>query len=166
MLKTQTIARAAGGFWLMTIVAGMLAMGGGSRGTAANLVATGCYLAATLLVYLLLRPVNGFLSLLAALFSVGGCVLSIVISLRLVPIPINPLVAFGLHCLLVGYLITQSTFLPKILGVLLAFGGLGWLTFAYPPFANTLLPWIILPGVVGEGCLSLWLVAFGVKVRS
>ena len=42
-VKTQTIARAAGGFWLMTIAAGMLAMGGGARGTAANLVATACY---------------------------------------------------------------------------------------------------------------------------
>lgn len=166
MMPLQLMARSAGAFWLMTIVAGMLAMGGGPRGTAANLVATACYFVATLLVYLLLKPVDSFLSLLAALFSIAGCALSVIISLRLAHIPLNPLVSFGLHCLLVGYLIIQSTFLPKTLGVLLAIGGLGWLTFAYPPFANRLLPWIILPGIVGEGCLSLWLIAFGVKVRS
>ena len=38
-------------------------------------------------------------------------------------------VFFGVYCLLIGYLIFKSAFLPRILGVLMAFAGLGWLTF-------------------------------------
>jgi hypothetical protein len=42
-------------------------------GTAASLVATAFYIAATLLVYELLKPVNKTVSLLAAFFSLVGC---------------------------------------------------------------------------------------------
>ena len=49
-------------------------------------------------------------------------------------------VFFGLYCLLIGYLIFRSAFLPRILGVLMAFAGLGWLTFLSPPLANYLSP--------------------------
>jgi hypothetical protein len=42
-------------------------------GGTANLVATACYLTATILVYVLLKAVNRHLSLLAAFFSLLGC---------------------------------------------------------------------------------------------
>jgi Domain of unknown function (DUF4386) len=50
------------------------------------------------------------------------------------------LVFFGFYCLLIGYLVFRSTFLPRILGVLMAFAGLGWLTFLSPPLASSLDP--------------------------
>lgn len=162
----QIRARAAGACWLMTIGAGALAMfAGGRSGTAANLVATAFYVAATILVYGLLKPVSKSLSLLAAFFSLVGCALSVLTSLHLAPSGPNPLVFFGLHCVLVGYLILRSTFLPRVLGALLAFGGLGWLTFLSPPLATSLSPYIILPGLLGETSLSLWLLVVGVNVR-
>src|SRR6266850_2928947 len=48
------------------------------------------------------------------------------------------LVFFGLHCLGVGYLILRSTFLPRIIGGLMVLAGVGWLTFLFPPLANSL----------------------------
>ncbi len=73
------------------------------------------------------------------------------------------LVFFGFHCLLVGYLIFRSIFLPRILGVLMAFAGLGWLTFLWPPLAAYLNSYILLPGLIGEGLLTLWLLVVGVN---
>ena len=155
-------ARAAGFFWLMTILTGAVAMFVGGN-IVVNLTATACYAVATLLVYSLLKPVNRNLSLLAAVFSLMGCVIGTLSVLRLVSFQINPLAFFGLHCLLVGYLIFRSTFLPRILGVLLAFGGLGWLTFLFPQFANALSPYNVFPGILGEGALALWLLVVGVN---
>jgi len=158
-------ARMAGFFWLMTIVSGALALVFANGRLVANLLATACYLVATLLVYQLLKPVNKNLSLLAASFSLVGCVLGFLGAFKLAPSSINPLVFFGLHCLLVGYLIFRSTFLPRILGVLLAFGGLGWLTFISRPLANSLSPYNLAPGILGELSLSLWLIVVGVNVQ-
>ncbi|HMG72660.1 MAG TPA: DUF4386 domain-containing protein [Pyrinomonadaceae bacterium] len=78
---------------------------------------------------------------------------------------INPLVFFGFYCLLIGYLIFRSTFLPRILGVLMVFAGLGWLTFLSPPLADSLSPYIFIPGLLGEGALTLWLLIMGVNVQ-
>lgn len=73
------------------------------------------------------------------------------------------LVFFGFSCLLVGYLIFRSTFLPRMLGILMAFAGLAWLTFLWPPLANNLEPYVLLPGLIGEGSLTLWLLIVGVN---
>jgi|HubBroStandDraft_4_1064222.scaffolds.fasta_scaffold09599_4 hypothetical protein len=75
------------------------------------------------------------------------------------------LVFFGFYCLLIGYLILRSTFLPRILGVLMAFAGLGWLTFLYPPLANDLDPYVRVPGIIGEGSLTVWLLVMGVNLQ-
>jgi hypothetical protein len=64
---------------------------------------------------------------------------------------------------LIGYLIFRSSFLPRILGALMAIGGLGWMTFVSPPLANYLSPFSMVPGILGEGVLTLWLLAFGVN---
>jgi Domain of unknown function (DUF4386) len=49
-------------------------------------------------------------------------------------------VFFGFYCLLIGYLIFRSGFLPRILGAGMAIAGLGWLTFLSPPLAHDLSP--------------------------
>ena len=77
---------------------------------------------------------------------------------------------FGLHCLLIGCLILKSTFLPRMVGALMVFAGLGWLTLSFssllsPPFARNLFPYIMLPGFLGEALLTLWLLVIGVNVQ-
>jgi len=97
-------ARIAGFFWLMTIITGMFGFIAGGRfmvagdaaATAANildhevlyrlafisnLVATGCYLAVTLFVYQLLKPVNRTVAAFVVLFSIMGCAVGLVSSL-------------------------------------------------------------------------------------
>jgi hypothetical protein len=74
-------------------------------------------------------------------------------------------VFFGVYCLLIGYLIFKSSFLPRILGVLMAFAGLGWLTFLSPPLANYLSPYIQVFGFLAELSLCMWLLVIGVNVQ-
>jgi hypothetical protein len=75
------------------------------------------------------------------------------------------LVLFGFYDLLIGYLVFKSTFLPRFLGVLMALAGLGWLTFLYPPLANSLSPYILVLGFLAELSLMLWLLVKGVNVQ-
>jgi uncharacterized protein DUF4386 len=72
-------------------------------------------------------------------------------------------VFFGFYCLLIGYLILKSTFLPRLLGALMVFAGLGWLTYLSPPLARSLSPYILAPGILGEGSLTVWLLVKGVN---
>ena len=73
------------------------------------------------------------------------------------------LVFFGLWCVLTGYLIFRSTFLPRILGVLLAIDGLGWMTYMSPPLGHHLFPIIAVASGLAEIPLQLWLLIFGVN---
>ena len=75
------------------------------------------------------------------------------------------LVFFGFYDLLIGYLIFRSAFLPRVLGVLMALAGLGWLTFLYPPLANSLSPYVLVLGFLAELLLMLWLLVKGVNVQ-
>jgi len=59
----------------------------------------------------------------------------------------------------------QVGFLPRILGVPMAFAGLGWLTFLSPPLANYLSPYILVLGFLAELALMLWLLVMGVNVQ-
>jgi hypothetical protein len=73
------------------------------------------------------------------------------------------LVFFGAWCLLIGYLIFRSTFLPRVLGALLAISGLGWVTYLYPPLAHRVFPFIAAASALGEIPLELWLIVMGVN---
>jgi len=164
-VSPQPTARTAGAFWLVTFVAGSLALfvGRGPLFFAANIVAPLAYLVATLAMYRLLKAVNRVLAFLAALFGVVGCATSL---LRLAPVlHVRDLVFFGLQCLLIGWLICRSTFLPRILGVLMLVAGLGWLTNLWPRLADSLAPYNLLPGILGEGVLIIWLLWKGVNVQ-
>lgn len=160
----QATARIAGAFWGLTFVTGAVALslGGGGATTALNKVASLCYVVATLFVYRLLKPVNRSVSLLAAAFGLAGCAVSL---FGLGPIiHVRDLVFFGFHCLLVGYLILRSTFVPRFIGALMVLAGIGWLTFAWPPLAKSLAPYNMIPGMLGEGVLIVWLLVKGVDV--
>jgi uncharacterized protein DUF4386 len=107
-----------------------------------------------LLLYYLFKPVNKSLSLLAALFSLAGCAITALSFIDRAPSNISPLAFFGPFCLLIGYLILRSTFLPRILAVLMALAGLGWLTFL-TPLANYLALYSKVLGFVAELSLML-----------
>jgi len=160
----RTKARIAGVFYALTIVTGASALFVPEPlRTTLLLASTACYIAVTFLFYGLFRAVNRYLSALAAVFSLIGCGLSILALIHPGPIALNPLVLFGCYCLMIGYLILRSTFLPRFLGALMVFGGLGWLTFISPVLANYLSPYNMAPGVLGETALTVWLLAVGVN---
>jgi hypothetical protein len=74
------------------------------------------------------------------------------------------LVFFGLWCVLTGFLIFRSTFMPKVLGVLLAISGLAWMIFLVPPVgAHLFMPYIAGASALGEIPLELWLIIFAVN---
>ena len=79
------------------------------------------------------------------------------------------LVFFGFNCLALGYLIFRSTFLPRIIGVLLAIEGLSYLinsfaNFLAPEFAARFFPFLA-ASAVAEVSLCLWLLVMGVNVQ-
>jgi hypothetical protein len=133
-------------------------------GNATNLIATAFYVVLTLLFYGMFKPVNGILSLLAALFSLAGCIV-MTLNLFLPSLPISSLLFFGPYCLLIGYLILRSSFLPRILGLLMALAGLGWLAFLFPTVAHSLTLSIEIFGIVAEASLMLWLLVMGVDFQ-
>ena len=164
------IARLAGGFYALNILTGSLSLflagrGLSGSGNAANLVASACYVAVCLMFFTLFKPVNRTLSFVAASVGLFGCVLGALGVFDLSLAGISPLVFFGAYCLLIGYLILRSTFLPPVLGVLMIIGGLGWLTFVSPSLAGQLKPFNLVPGIVGETALTVWLLLKGVNAE-
>ncbi|WP_419876075.1 DUF4386 domain-containing protein [Candidatus Pristimantibacillus sp. PTI5] len=157
-------------------------------------------------LYVLLKPVNKNLALLAALFrlvytAVFGIALQHFLSvlqllsgaeyltvftteqlhaqvLLLIDAFNNGwligLVFFGLHLLVVGYLIIKSRgYLPKLIGIFLVLSAAGYLTDSiaqfllpnYSDYQTVFLLIVAIPGVVGELSLAFWLLIKGVKVQ-
>ena len=80
------------------------------------------------------------------------------------------LIFFGLACLLLGRLIFRSGYLPKFVGVLMGLAGVCYLVATYgalfaPAFGQAISPWILLPVLIGEATLCLWLLLMGVNVK-
>ena len=154
-------------------------------GFAGNMIAIVTYVAVTALFYQLFKPVNKTVSLLAAFMSLMGCaVLAVGCVFYLAALPASPrlqqsptltlmfiklyaqsfntsFVFFAFYCILIGYLIFRSLFMPRILGVGMMLAGLGWVTALWPPLVPYLSPYLMVFGL-GEGALIVWLLVKGV----
>lgn len=156
-----------------------------------------------LALYIILKPVNKNLALLALLFNLIQTAVLVANSFNLVmplflvgnaeylkafePNQLHVwtqlfvrlhsygfgvgLVFFGLTCLVCGYLIFKSGYLPRILGILIMIAGLCYLTNSFalllaPTVAAVIVPAILLPSLVGELSLALWLVIKGIRVEA
>jgi len=78
------------------------------------------------------------------------------------------LMFFGFYCFLLGWLIIASTFMPRVVGVLLAIGGLAYMTYSFADFVSPRLAagfasWPLLLGTFGEVALTLWLLVVGLN---
>lgn len=81
------------------------------------------------------------------------------------------LIFFGCVCLLEGYLIRRSGYLPKVLGALMQVAGACYLINSLalllaPAIESALFPAILMPCLVAELSLALWLLLKGVDVSA
>jgi Domain of unknown function (DUF4386) len=160
-LRTQI----AGVIYLLTVLAAAYAeiFVRGRLDIAGGLMVALAMTAVTLLFYDILSPLNRKLLVLAASFNLVGLAFEV---LQVQPHGANIAVVFnGFFCLLIGCLVFRSTCVPRILGVLMTFGGLGWLTLFVPPLANYLSPYNLAFGLLGEGAVCLWVLLAGVNVQ-
>ncbi|NGP77387.1 DUF4386 domain-containing protein [Balneolaceae bacterium YR4-1] len=75
---------------------------------------------------------------------------------------------FGLHCLLLGYLLYKSNLLPGFLGILLAIASVGYLTESFgmllvPAYEDIYLLMVAISAGIAELTLCLWLLIKGVR---
>ena len=158
----------------------------------ANLVAGICYIAVVGLLNELLKPVQPGISRLAVLFGVAGCIIGATTAALQLAAPAvlsgagaassahaaHALLAtagraagvgltlFGCYCLLLGWLVFRSGFIPKVFGALLMVSGSTWLVgnlvlLADPALASKFLLVVGL-AAVGEIIFTLWLLVKGV----
>ena len=146
-------------------------------------------------LYVLLRPASSSLSLLAAWFRLvfvaifGINQLNLFIVLQLARDSDYAQVAlfldvynygthisfvfFGIHILILGYLVFKSDYIPRILGVLLMVASLGYIVDSFANFlsssyASNEVAFILIvavPAVISELSLTLWLLFKGVNVE-
>ena len=162
-------------------------------GVAANLFATACYAAVTVLFYALFKVVKRSLAQPVMFTSLTALAIWTSASLCELAATLVPpggdasgpraehqglmllewnahasdlgLAVFGAYCLLIGYLIVKSTFQPRVLGTLMTLGGIGLLTYLSPSLARDLYPYNAAPALVAETSLMLWLLVKGVNVQ-
>lgn len=160
-------------------------------GVVANLVATLCYIVVVGLLNELLRAVQPAISRLAVLFGLSGCIIgATTAALQLTPSALAALTGsatsaaahafliaggrangvaltmFGCYCLLLGWLVVRSGFVPKIFGFLLMLSGAAWLVgnlalLFEPALAERFLA-VVGVAALGEILFTLWLLWKGV----
>jgi hypothetical protein len=77
---------------------------------------------------------------------------------------------FGFHLLLLGYLVYNSGFWPRFLGILLLLASLGYLAQSYghilaPQYDDLLSTIVIVVTIPGELAFTLWLLIKGINVE-
>lgn len=171
-------------------------------GIVAGLIVVACGVPQVLFEYLLLRPVQRNVAVLAVLFNMLSLVMesvsalghlgalalvsgrdslngvmahqlqawaSLAIDLHDADLNISFLF-FGCVCLLYGYLIFRSRFLPRFLGVLMTLAGVCYagnsiLVFLdLHVFPSSGIPVLLMPAGLSELILCLWLLVMGVDV--
>jgi len=177
MNDPRRIARLAGALWLVVIAASVFSVATQSAlprlAFAANQFSGVCYLGVTVLLYQLFKPVDASISLFATFCGLAGVASGAAISLVRSDPPAQgfylAMVFFGAQIISIGYLITRSTLIPRILGVLLLLGGASYVinsftNFLSPAIGAHLAPFIVPVAILGEGALTLWLLVKGVNV--
>lgn len=204
------------GIFAVVFVRGKLIVAGDATATANNMIASQLLwrigiaadlvmhvfdIPIMLIIYILLRPVNKNIALLALLFNLIQTAVLVANKLNLVAAllqlesvdylkTVDPyqlqaqmylslklhdigfgigLIFFGFTCLVNGYLIFRSGYLPKTIGVLIQIAGLCYLTNSFalllaPKFAHIIFPIILVPAFIGELSFCLWLIVKGVNV--
>jgi hypothetical protein len=156
-------ARVAGVLYLLSILIGVAAMiligrKMQAEGDRAVLIAGALYTSLTIVLWDLFRPVSLWISTSAALFSLAGCWFP---ESWFHSAHITNFLFFGVYCLLVGYLIVRSRFLPNPVGVLMACAGVCWMTSSWPLLNHALSPYAGIVGLVGEGTFMGYLLVKG-----
>ena len=225
-MSPQTLARIGGVIYLVIIVSGIFGelfvrdalivsgdaattashiMGSELRwriGIAGDLLMHVCDVPLMLIYYILFKPVNRHLTLLAILFNVVQTAVLVATKMNLFmplfllggapylgafePAQLQAfsylslkmdnygfgvgLIFFGFECLVLGYLIFRSGFLPRFLGVFMEIVGICYLVNSFalilsPAFAGAISPAILVPCFIGESSLCLWLIVKGVDPK-
>jgi hypothetical protein len=78
------------------------------------------------------------------------------------------LIFFGIECVLLGWLIRRSGYMPNVIGVLMQIAGVCYVvnSFAmllWPWLSSRMFPAILLPALIAELSLALWLLLKGVR---
>ena len=218
-MSPKHLARTAGLFYLLTIVAAIIAQGviaerlvsptdaaitARNITTHADLFRFGYTMymiemvaqtIMTMLFYELLKPVSRTWSLIGAVIGVVGCGIkalsrlffvapAIVLegthylntfsaaqlqSLAQLFYEINEMgaaiavVFFGFSTVITGWLIIRSNYLPHFLGWIAVIGGIGWLSFLWPPLGYRLNLYIAVIGLLGSIATIAWLIVSGVN---
>jgi len=76
------------------------------------------------------------------------------------------LVIFGIHLCLVGCLVYRSRYIPRLIGILLAINGLGWVIDSLKPYLypNAHLGFVFIT-FFGELIFMVWLLGWGRKLQ-
>jgi hypothetical protein len=148
-------------------------------GIASEFLLLACSTVVALILYVLLRPVNADLALLAIFFNLLSIAVEAAADLNLVN-ALSPLgnaalsmrahaqgfgvalIFFGFFCVIAGYLIYASGYCPKAIGVLMQVAGFCYLANSFalllaPGLARRMFPLILAPSFVGESSFALWL---------